>query len=197
VKIMLASESAARRRLLAAAGVAHEAEAAGIDEGAQKRAARAAGQDAAECALALAIAKAVQVSLRRQGATVIGADQMLVCERAWFDKPRDLAEARQQLVTLRGREHRLVTTAAAVEDGETVWRHVAVARLVMRPFSDQFLDDYLAAMGERVCGTVGGYELEGLGAQLFDRIEGDYFAILGLPLLPLLQFLRGKGAIPT
>ena len=192
---MLASESAVRKRLLTAAGVVFETEPAAIDEAAQKRAGRERGQTSAECAAALAAAKALRVGERHPDALVIGADQILECDGVWFDKPRDLADARTQLEALRGRPHALVTAAVVAERAKVLWRHQTTARLVMRRFSDAFLDRYLAEMGERVLRTVGGYELEGLGAQLFDEIDGDYFAILGLPLLPLLAFLRDQGAL--
>lgn len=197
MRIVLASESAARKGMLAAAGVTLETDPAGIDEAALKRLCRERGNSAAECALALARAKAARVAERQKGALVIGADQILDLDGAWLDKPRDFADARAQLVELRGKPHALVTAAVAVEGPELLWRHVATARLLMRRFSDAFLDFYLEAMGERVLRTVGGYELEGLGAQLFAAVEGDYFAILGLPLLPLLAFLREKGALPS
>ena len=195
MRLVLASESAARQRLLAAAGVEFTAEPAGIDEAALKRSCRERGESAAQCALALAGAKAARVAERHQDAVVIGADQILECEKSWFDKPHDLADARAQLVRLRGREHELVTAAVVMARADILWRHIATARLVMRRFSDAFLERYLAAMGERVLRTVGGYELEGLGAQLFEGVDGDYFAILGLPLLPLLAYLRERGAL--
>ena len=125
----------------------------------------------------------------------VGADQILECDGRWFDKPRDLEEARAQLQALSGRTHRLITAAAVVRDSAVLWRAIETARLTMRRVSEAFLDRYLAAMGKRVLATVGGYELEGLGAQLMTRVEGDYFAILGLPLLPLLAFLREDGAL--
>jgi septum formation protein len=197
MKLVLASESASRKRLLEAAGVEIVCDPAGIDEAILKRQCRERGDDAETCALALAAAKAQRVTARHEDALVIGADQILECDGVWLDKPRDLADAKAQLAMLRGRRHALVTAAAAAERGDISWRHVATARLVMRRFDDAFLDRYLAAMGERVMRTVGGYELEGLGAQLFDEVEGDYFAILGLPLLPLLAFLRARGALPA
>jgi septum formation protein len=193
--IVLASQSKARRALLAAAGIPAVVEPAAIDESEIKRQVRAEGGSAETCALALAEAKAARVSRNHAEALVIGADQILDCGGAWLDKPRDRDEARAQLRSLRGRAHELVCAVAVARDGDGLWRHVERARLEMRRFSDSFLDDYVAAMGERLCATVGGYELEGLGAQLFERIEGDYFAILGLPLLPLLAFLRDRGAL--
>lgn len=195
--IILASSSRIRATLLRQAGLELVAEAAALDEEEIKASFRRDGLDAASCAVALAEAKAERISRRRPGALVIGADQLLVCGERWFDKPRDLAEARRHLLDLRGVEHRLVTAAAVLRDGAVLWRTVEAPRLVMRRFSDGFLDAYLAAAGEAVLGSVGAYQLEGLGAQLFARIEGDYFSILGLPLLPLLDFLRGHGAVPA
>jgi septum formation protein len=125
---------------------------------------------------------------------VIGADQMLDCKGVWFDKPADRRQARAQLVALRGRTHVLSSAACVYRDGQRLWHAVQQARLTMRPFSDEFLDEYLSAVGDDVTGSVGAYRLEGLGSHLFARVEGDWFTILGLPLLPLLDFLRGQGA---
>jgi nucleoside triphosphate pyrophosphatase len=193
--LILASSSAVRARMLAAAGVEAIIDPAAIDEARIKAESQAAGRDAGDCALFLAEAKAKDVARRHHGARVLGADQMLECEGRWFDKPRDLGEARAQLQALSGRNHRLITAAAVVRDGALLWRALECPVLTMRRVSAAFLDRYLAAMGKRVLTTVGGYELEGLGAQLMTRIEGDYFAILGLPILPLLAFLREDGAL--
>ena len=193
--IVLASQSTARRALLAAAGIEATVAPAAIDERAIKRHVRAEAGTAEQCAVALAEAKATRISRRHGAALVIGADQILECGGEWLDKPRDLDEARDQLRALRGQAHDLVSAVAVARAGDALWRHVERARLTMRFFSDAFLEDYVAAMGKTLCETVGGYALEGLGAQLFERIEGDYFAILGLPLLPLLAFLRNEGAI--
>lgn len=195
--LVLASSSAARARMLEAAGLAIETDPARIDERSIKAEARAAGRDVGDCAALLAEAKARAVAARHRGAWVLGADQMLLCDGVWFDKPASAEEARAQLQALKGRRHTLVTAAAILCDEAVRWRALDRAHLTMREFSDRFLDDYLARMGERVLATVGGYELEGLGAQLMARVEGDYFAILGLPLLPLLDFLRGAGALET
>jgi septum formation protein len=143
--------------------------------------------------LALARAKAAVADL--PGAVVVGCDQILVSGETWFDKPADMAAARAQLQALRGRTHTLETACVAVRDGAEMFHHVATPRLTMRAFSDSFLDGYLAAEGGAVLGSVGAYRLEGRGIQLFDTIEGDYSAILGLPLLPFLGFLRGCGMI--
>jgi septum formation protein len=131
------------------------------------------------------------------GALVIGADQILVCEGERFDKPESLVEAAWHLRKLRGKAHALVTAACVVREGEVLWSCVETPKLTMRDFSDAFLQEYLAAEGGAVCGCVGAYRLEGLGMQLFERIEGDYFTVLGLPMLALLGFLRGAGAVPV
>jgi septum formation protein len=195
--LILASASAARARLLADAGIDAERDPADIDEAAVKRECRRERQSASDCAARLADAKARAVATRHPDRLVLGADQLLDCGGEWFDKPVSLADARDQLCSLRGRTHELATAAAVTRNGEILWRALAMPRLTMRPFSDAFLDHYLAAMGDRVLKTVGGDELEGLGAQLMAKIEGDYFAILGLPLLPLLAFLRETSAVPS
>jgi septum formation protein len=195
--VVLASASAVRARLLAAAGVDFRIKPAELDEGLLKQACRAEERDAAGCALALAEAKARQVSVHCGQAVVIGADQLLVCDQVWFDKPADLGEARTQLRALRGRTHELVTAVCAVRDGSRLWNAVSSPRLAMRHFTDDFLDDYISAEGADILGSVGAYQLESKGVQLFDHIEGDYFTILGLPLLELLGFLRTKGMIPS
>ena len=163
---------------------------AAIDEGKVKRRFRAANRSAADCAVALAEAKASSIAARSDRATVIGADQILLCGGAWFDKLEDLGAARRQLQELRGRTHELVTAACVMRQGARLWHTVSRPRLRMRNFSDGFLDEYLAGEGAALLGSVGAYRLEGKGVQLFDRIEGDYFAVLGLPLLELLGFLR-------
>lgn len=191
--LVLASQSAARAALLDAAGLRFDARPARLDEAAVKQACRAEGADAAETALTLAALKAQRI--RDPHALVIGADQILVCGDAWFDKPADLGGARDQLRTLRGRTHRLVTAVACLRDGQEVWRHVAEPRLRMRGFSDAFLEHYLAAEGEAILSCVGAYRLEGLGVHLFDDVQGEHAAILGLPLLPLLGFLRQHGVL--
>jgi septum formation protein len=193
--VVLASASAARAALLERAGLAVLREPAGIDESAIKAAFRGEGRDAGQCAAALAEAKALRVSARRPGALVIAGDQLLVRDERWFDKPASRAEAREHLLALRGRRHELVTAACVARDGALLWHIVERPFLFMREFSDAFLDAYLAALGDDVLSTVGAYRLEGPGAQLFARLEGDYFSVLGLPLLPLLEFLRGHGVV--
>jgi septum formation protein len=193
--IILASGSAVRAWLLEAAGLDFRIEPAGIDERAVKQALRAEGHEAPRCTLALAEAKARRVAERNNSFLVIGADQILVRGDVWFDKPADLAEARAQLQALRGRTHELVTAVCAVQGGNLLWHAVSRPRLMLRQFSDEFLDDYIATEGEDILGSVGSYRLERRGVQLFARIEGDHFAILGLPLMELLGFLRDRGEI--
>ena len=195
-RLILASASSARRAVLSAAGLAFTAEAAAVDEAAIKEAAQAEGIPPADAALMLADAKAERIARRHPEALVIGCDQLLFCEGRWFDKPADVAVARGQLQHLRGRAHELVTAVVCHRHGGRVWQHVAVPRLVMRAFSDAFLDAYLAAEAAYVTQSVGAYRLEGPGIQLFERVQGDHAAILGLPLLPLLGFLRQHGVLP-
>ncbi len=193
--LILATASAARRAVLAAAGLRFTAEAAAVDEAAIKEAARAVGIPPGVAAMLLAEAKAQRIARRHPEALVIGADQLLVCEGRWFDKPPDMAAARAQLLALRGRPHELMTAMVCWRGGQRVWQHLARPRLTMRGFSDAFLDAYLALEGEAVLGSVGAYRLEGPGVQLFDAVEGEHSAILGLPLLPLLGFLRQHGVL--
>jgi septum formation protein len=195
--LILASASPARARLLAMAGLDVVIAPAVVDEAGIKQRFRTEGRNAAECALALAEAKALETDGRQDGGFVIGADQLLVCEGLWFDKPWDLAAARAQLRALRGRAHELVTSVCVVKNRMRVWHTESCARLFMRQFSDAFLDDYLEAEGTAVLGSVGAYRLEGRGVQLFSHVDGDYFAILGLPLMELLGFLRDRGEVPS
>ena len=196
-ELILASASPTRASLLATAGVEVRVEPAAVDEEAVKQTYRAKGHAAVECALALAEAKARRVAGRHDRAFVIGADQILVCDGLWFDKPSDLGAARAQLKALRGRTHELATAVCVVQNPTRIWHTVKQPHLLMREFSDIFLDDYLAVEGTSVLGTVGAYRLEGRGVQLFERVEGDHFAILGLPLLELLEFLRECGQLPS
>jgi septum formation protein len=191
----LASRSQARIALMTNAGLAFETIPAEIDEAAVKtdRLAQNAGPNA--IAADLAAAKAVEVSSRHPGALVIGADQTLALEGRLFDKPADLMAARAQLLALRGRSHQLHSAVALARRGEVVWRTLETATLHVRAFSDAFLTAYLAGEGDELLSCVGAYRLEGLGAQLFERIEGDYFTILGLPLLSLLHGLRQNGEL--
>jgi septum formation protein len=194
-QLILASASPVRAQLLAAAGVDFQIEPAEIDEIPLKRAFRAAGRSPTDGALALAEAKARSVSDRHPRALVVGADQILVCGSEWYDKPADPDAARAQLRALRGRSHLLATAVCVVCKGERLWHHSCAPKLMMRDFSDRFLEGYIAAEGDAILGSVGAYRLEARGVQLFDRIEGDHFAILGLPLIELLGFLRKYGAL--
>jgi septum formation protein len=194
--VVLASASPARAQLLFAAGLEICVEPALVDEEAIKRAFRAEQRLAVDCALALAEAKARLVAGRDPHAFVVGADQILVCGGRWFDKPLSLDDAFTQLRILRGRTHELVTAACVVWKGDLIWHTVSSAELTMRNFGDAFLDAYVGAEGLAVVGSVGAYRLEGRGVQLFSHIKGDYFAILGLPLIELLGCLRDRGALP-
>ena len=193
--LVLASKSAVRHTLLREAGIPVEAEPADVDE----RAVEAANgpRAAAEVAALLAGEKARVVAARRPGRLVLGADQTLALGERRFSKPADRAAARAQLAALRGRTHELHTAIALVRDGGILFEHRESARLTMRAFSDRFLDDYLDATGAAVTASVGGYQLERLGIQLFERVEGDHFVILGLPLIPLLRHAREAGWLAT
>ena len=195
--LVLASRSAARAALLHNAGVNFHIAAADIDENAIRRSVRAESGDAAAAAALLADSKAIEVSRHHGDALVIGADQILDCDGVWFDKPVDLQRARDDLLALRGRTHQQLSAVSVVRNGVPLWRYVETANLTMRDFSDDFLDDHLAAVGDAVLASAGAYQLEGPGVQLFSLIEGDYFAILGLPLLPLLDFLRQQGIVES
>jgi len=192
--LVLASTSRSRRQLLANAGLEFDVDPSGVDEEEATRrllANRASPQKIAE---ALAEMKAVRVSSRRPRALVVGGDSTLAVNGRLFDKPSTLAAARKQLLALRGQTHELFSSVVVAKDGERLWHCSERARLTMRPFSEAFLDAYLARAGQSVLGSVGAYQLEGLGAHLFSRVDGDYFTILGLPLLPLLSFLAAHGA---
>ena len=189
--LILASQSRARQALLAGAGFAFEAIAADIDERAIQQASRLSGPG--EIALLLAREKARWVSSQRAGHFVVGADQALALRDRLFNKPKDRTQALDQLRMLAGHRHELHSAVAVAQDGEIVFEHVAVAGMTMRPMSDAELTAYVEAAGDRVVtSSVGAYQLEGLGVHLFERIEGDHFTILGLPLLPLLGFLRSR-----
>lgn len=191
--LVLASGSTARAALLGQAGVAVEAVGASVDEAAVKAAMLAEGASPRDIADALAELKGRRIAARAPGRLVLAADQVLVCESRLFDRPGDLAEARAQLRMLRGKTHELLSAAVAFEDARPVWRHIGRAQLVMRPFSDAFLETYLETHGSALLSTVGAYRLEAGGSQLFSRVQGDYFSVLGLPLLEVLGFLRSRG----
>lgn len=193
--IVLASASPVRKTLLLAAGLDVDIIPAHIDEDEVKRGLKGEGVAAGDGATMLAEMKAQRISASQPGRLVLGADQILVCGGKWFDKPTDLNEARSHLRTLRGRPHELATSAVVVRDGRRIWHHTERPKMTMRPFTDSFIDDYLAHAGNDILSSVGAYHLEGTGVQLFSRIDGDYFSILGLPLLPLLAFLREHGVV--
>ena len=194
--IILASGSASRRALLSGAGINAENVKPLVDEDSAKAAFRADGMSVRDQAMQLAEMKAVKVSSSRNG-LVIGGDQMLSLEGKAFDKPADMDSARGHLEAMSGKTHILETALVVAENGQPVWRHLARPRLTMRPLSDEFITQYLAEAGEQILATVGAYQLEGLGSQLFTKIEGDYFSILGLPLLPLLDYFRERGVLKT
>jgi len=195
-EIVLASASRARRELLAAAGLAFTVEPSNVDEAAiKKRIAGAGTPEPSDVARTLARAKAEDVSARHAGAFVIGADQVLALGDELLTKAKDEAAARATLAKLKGRTHELHSAVVLAENGKVTWEHAATARLTMRAFSEKFLDAYLLRAGDHLFESVGAYQLEGLGVQLFDHIEGDYFTILGLPLLPVLAELRTRGII--
>lgn len=194
MSLILASKSASRSALLRGAGVVFETAGSGVDEDATKQ--RMLGESPRAVARALAAEKAVAVSARRPG-LVIGADQTLDMGGTLFDKAEGLVEAKDRLMILRGRTHLLHSAVALAENGELVWEDTVTASLTMRFFSEDYLDGYLARGGEDLLGSVGCYQLEGEGVQLFDSIEGDYFTILGLPMFGLLAELRRRGEIST
>ncbi|GAB2177700.1 Maf family protein [Dongia sp. agr-C8] len=194
--LILASASTARAEMLRAAGVAIEIVPARVDESELKLSLQRQKAEVETAAIALAELKALQVSRARPGRLVLGADQMLDCKGVWFDKPESRAAARTQLLALRDKTHRLTSAAVLARDGQRIWHHAGAANLTMRAFTDAFLDIYLGQAGDAVLGSVGAYQLEGLGAQMFKQIDGDFFTILGLPLLPVLDILREQNMLP-
>jgi septum formation protein len=196
MQVVLASASRPRAEILTKAGVSFTAAAANVDESEIRASMQSEKAPAMAAASTLAELKARKVSTRLPQALVIGSDQILECGGAWFGKPADLDEARAQLWALRGRTHRLVNGTCVVLNGTKIWAYGDAPELTMRTPSDAFIEAYLAKMGARALNVVGAYEIEGLGAQLFAKITGDFFSILGLPLLPLLDFLRGHKAMP-
>lgn len=193
--LILASKSPFRAQILKNAGIAFLAEEARIDERSVEAPLFNSGATAEDVALVLAEAKASDVSERFPGVLVLGSDQTLSLDDEVFHKPRDMEEARRHLLKLSGKTHQLNSAMALVKDGETLWHHVSVARLTMRNLTPGFIGQHLARVGEDVLKSVGAYQYEGEGIQLFDAIDGDYFTIVGLPLLPLLNELRRLGAI--
>ncbi|CAA9532163.1 MAG: Septum formation protein Maf [uncultured Sphingomonadaceae bacterium] len=195
MRLVLASTSASRAAMLRAAGVAFEAVAPGVDE----RGVEDALHDIAPATLAATLAQKKALAVRTgAGALVLGSDSVLETEDGRsLSKSASRDDARAQLRALRGRPHRLISAAAIVEDGDVVWRGTEIATMHVRDFSDAFLDDYLDREWEQIRHCVGGYRMEALGVQLFDRVEGSHFAILGLPLLPVLGYLRERGVVAT
>lgn len=191
--LVLASRSAVRRAVLEAAAIPIEVRPADIDERAVERELGSTGPE--EVAAMLARRKAVATAGAMRGRIVLGADQTLALDTRRFSKPADRAQAREQLSALCGRTHSLHSAVAVVRDSTVLYECVAVARLTMRSFSDAFLDRYLDDAGHAVTASVGAYQLERTGVHLFERIEGDHFTILGLPLLPLLDFFRRQGFV--
>ena len=195
--LILASGSRFRRQMLEAAGLQFQVQTATVDETAERSMMTRDNPaiEPAEVAMRLAARKAREISGRNPEALVIGADQVLALDRKIYGKPADVRAARAQLLGLRGRTHTLPTAVVLVRGGAVLWEHLGIAELKMRMFSDEFLGAYLRAASGQLTETVGGYALEGLGSQLFERIEGDYFTIIGLPLIPLLAELRRQGVI--
>lgn len=192
-KIILASASPFRKSLLQGAGLSFVAEAAEIDERAVED--TLGTTDPEDIAAILAEAKAQDVSARHPGSIVIGSDQTLALEGVIFHKPKDMEEARHRLLKLSGKTHQLNSAVVLARDGETVWRHVAVAHMTMRTLEPGFVGRHLASVGDRILSSVGAYQYEGEGIQLFEEIQGDYFTIIGLPMLPLLAKLRNLAVI--
>lgn len=193
-EIILASGSASRRSLLAGAGVEARSIKPNVDEDTAKNAMRADGLSVRDQAMQLAEMKAVKVSSNESG-LVIGGDQMLNLGGDAFDKPVDMEQAANHLHKLSGHSHTLETAIVIAENGSPVWRHLARPKLTVRALSDTFIESYIQTCGSPLLSTVGAYQLEGPGAQIFSKIEGDYFSILGLPLLPLLDYLRVRGVL--
>lgn len=194
-KLVLASSSPFRRMLMENAGLSFEAHAAAIDERAIEAPLEGSGATPDAVALVLAKAKAEEVSRRFPGRIVIGSDQTMSLGDRVFHKPKDMADAASHLLALSGKTHRLNSAIALASGGHILWEHVSHADLTMRPLKADFVERHLARVGQRALGSVGAYQLEGEGIQLFSRIEGDYFTIVGLPMLPLLEKLRELGAI--
>lgn len=195
--VILASASSSRANLLRSAGINFESIPANIDEDSVKAFLKAEGASAIQCAETLAELKAVKISQRHVDALVIGADQMLECNGKWFDKPADMDGAKLHLEALRGRSHTLATSVVVALNGSRIWHFNAVPSLTMRDFTDAFADEYLELVGDAALSSVGAYQLEGRGIQLFSGVSGDFFSILGLPLLELISFLRAHNVATT
>ncbi|TIW32048.1 MAG: Maf-like protein [Mesorhizobium sp.] len=194
-KIILASGSPFRKAMLVNAGVEIEAVPAEVDERALEAPLKHSGVSPEDVALVLAEAKATEVSERRPGALVLGCDQTLSLGDEVFHKPADMEGARRHLLALSGKTHQLNSAAVLARDGEVLWRHVGIASLTMRKLEPAFIGRHLARVGDKALSSVGAYQIEGEGIQLFEKIEGDHFTIVGLPLLPVLEKLRELGAV--
>ena len=196
-RLILASGSKARSEMLSSAGVSHDVDVARIDEQLIKESMSQEDHPPRDIADALAQSKASKIARRQPGRLVLGADQILVHGGKIYDKPKDLDEAREQILALKGEAHRLISACVMMIDDKVTFRHIDIAKLVVREFSEEFLQDYLKEEGDQILSCVGSYRLEARGAQLFSTISGDYFTILGLPLLPCLQHLRDQGMLKT
>lgn len=190
--LVLASGSRIRAEILRNAGLEFEIKKSGVDEDLLKESMRASGASPKDQAEALAEMKAVKVSMETPG-LIIGADQMLSLDNEGFDKPTTRGEASERLKLFSGRQHILECAVVIAQNGAPIWRHIERPKLTMRDLSEEFIADYLDRIGDAAFESVGAYQLEGLGVQLFSTIEGDYFSILGLPILPLLKYLRERG----
>jgi len=195
-RLILASGSAIRRQILDGAGLDYEVITRPVDEAAIKDAMLAENSRLRDIADALAEAKAMRVS-RQEAGLVIGADQIMVMGGQLFDKPKSMEDARERLISMRGKKHELIGAVVICENGAPVWRHMCKTKLWVRDFSDDFLDWYIETEGEALMKSVGAYRFEGPGSQLFEKVEGDFFAILGLDLLPVLDFLRRRGIVAS
>ncbi|MBI3420017.1 MAG: Maf family protein [Proteobacteria bacterium] len=192
---ILASKSQSRCDMLVRVGVPFTVDASEVDEDAIKARCLKEKKSVEEAVLELALAKAAAVGARHPGALILGADQILECENCWFDKAKTVAAAKEQLRFFSGKTHRLITAAVLLRKGKNVWQNISITRLSVRALSDDFINDYCACLGPGLLRSVGCYQFEGPGAQLFEKAEGDFFSILGLPLLPLLEVLRREGVL--
>jgi septum formation protein len=193
--LILASQSSSRAKILQQVGIEFEAVPSEVDESVIKKRARLEGKTIEETALELARAKACRVSKEYPGRLVVGADQMMVCEDVWFDKAGTVQEAREQLRFIRGKKHRLVSACVLFCNYQEIWSTVVSSELTCRDFSDEFVEFYVAHLGDKLLRSVGCYQVEGMGAQLFDKIEGDIFTIMGIPVLDLMVELRRQGIL--
>jgi septum formation protein len=195
--VILASGSEIRAKLLHGAGVPFEVETARIDEPAIIASLKAEQAKPHEIVDTLAEYKAQRIAAKHIDSIVIGCDQILVCDKKIYEKATSIEAAREKLLTLRGKPHQLMSAVVIFENGRPVWRHIGRAQLIMRDFSDDFLDQYIEKQGDGILNSVGCYKLEEAGAQLFSHIQGDYFTILGIPLLEVLGFLRTRGVLES